>query len=755
MKKVLYSKITKLILVLVSVLLVGNMLFTSYGMLGRHDSFCRDLEIARDYDYVCNRTPKMQMNYDLEIVFKYILELYTTSGIEGVREFYKDSYDGVINTIGASAIEAMVNNYILIADKNDIYSNFIDIERMEAESMNIEDNLEFAENYYTHRGNGIVIYKEGINEYVDPDDDYKLYMIHGVIYNSQDNLVMDGDEEINELLQTIDYQSLVIRLYLSDDFVSSMYRDYEADYYGQIRNVYSEYENDMIDIVKELVVKAVCLLLVLIVLAILCGKSKDGLTELNKWESKPIELHLLTIVVLCIPIVALISFIYTKVDMYPESNSWLKPLLNDSVRRGYTIGGTVIISAILYEIGVFIKKKKNKRIIKDCFVLQFEIKNVRKLKAFFKKVYDSSAYAALPDIKKKYIRKVITDAVVAIVAIVVTVIACLQFEDLRTAYTYMKWEAQDFNGYWYIEQYGYHGLGISLSIFMWIAIAIYYINSFIEYRDLRKYNKVAKAIETIYNGNYNSFTVEDNEKNDALKMLANLSDSFEESVRKQVEAEKMQIELVANVSHDLKTPLTSIISYVELLKEEEMSDVAKDYVKVLSDKSDRLKYIVSDVFDLAKATSGEQVPMEELDGVVLINQVLSDMQDKIEASGRDVRSKIVPESAPLTGNGQKLYRVFQNIIDNALKYSMPGTRIYLTADMEGAEFVVTLKNISEYEMDFTAEEIMSRFTRGDKARHSEGNGLGLSIAKSFTELMGGTFTVEIDDDVFKTVVRLR
>ena len=186
-----------------------------------------------------------------------------------------------------------------------------------------------------------------------------------------------------------------------------------------------------------------------------------------------------------------------------------------------------------------------------------------------------------------------------------------------------------------------------------------------------------------------------------------------------------------------------------------MSDVAKDYVKVLSDKSDRLKDIVADVFDLAKATSGEEVPMEQLDGVVLINQVLSDLHDKIEASGREVRVNIVPEAAPLTGNGQKLYRVFQNIIDNALKYSMPGTRIYLNADLVGAEFVVTLKNVSEYEMDFTAEEIMSRFTRGDRSRHSEGNGLGLSIAKSFTELMGGTFTVEIDDDVFKTIVRLR
>ena len=186
-----------------------------------------------------------------------------------------------------------------------------------------------------------------------------------------------------------------------------------------------------------------------------------------------------------------------------------------------------------------------------------------------------------------------------------------------------------------------------------------------------------------------------------------------------------------------------------------MPAVAADYVKILEDKSDRLKSIVSDVFDLAKASSGEEVQLESLDGMVLVNQVLSDMDDAIKESGRDIKIKSDSENAPITANGQKLYRVFQNVIGNALKYSMPGTRIYINTFMESNTFVFTIKNVSEYEIDFTEEEILSRFVRGDKSRHSDGNGLGLSIAKSFTEQCGGSFAVKLDDDMFKVIIKLR
>lgn len=236
--------------------------------------------------------------------------------------------------------------------------------------------------------------------------------------------------------------------------------------------------------------------------------------------------------------------------------------------------------------------------------------------------------------------------------------------------------------------------------------------------------------------------------------LTDISIKAEEAVEERVKSEKMKIELVTNVSHDLKTPLTSIVSYIDLLEKTELSEEAADYVKILARKSEKLREIVQDVFSLAKAVSGVEIEQNELDLCVLARQVIGDSHDSIENSGRDLRINIEPSAAPIIGDGAKLYRVIQNLLENALKYSMPGTRIYFDLKEDGEEFELTIKNVSEVEMDFTAEEILERFSRGDKSRTDGGSGLGLSIAKSFTEACGGSFEVVVDGDVFKALVRL-
>ncbi|MBP0978133.1 MAG: HAMP domain-containing histidine kinase, partial [Oscillospiraceae bacterium] len=202
------------------------------------------------------------------------------------------------------------------------------------------------------------------------------------------------------------------------------------------------------------------------------------------------------------------------------------------------------------------------------------------------------------------------------------------------------------------------------------------------------------------------------------------------------------------VSHDLKTPLTSIISYVDLLSREELPPAAMDYVAVLEQKTERLRNIVSDVFDLAKATSSTDVNIERLDAVILMNQVLADMSDKQERYGREIKTEIKADSAIIDAEGKKMYRVLQNILDNALKYSMSGTRVFAKLEKVNGNVKITVKNTSSYEMDFSPEEITERFARGDKARTTEGSGLGLSIAKSFTEACGGRFGIKIDGDLF-------
>lgn len=287
--------------------------------------------------------------------------------------------------------------------------------------------------------------------------------------------------------------------------------------------------------------------------------------------------------------------------------------------------------------------------------------------------------------------------------------------------------------------------GFTLLAAMIIVAGFIYL-SLCDYKD---FTKLSEHISQMNDGDYSKHEVD--EKSVIYGMtqkLNNVSDSIQNTVENQIKSERMKIELVTNVSHDLKTPLTSIISYINLLSAEELSPEARDYVTILEQKSERLRAIVADVFDLAKATSRTDITLEKLDLVVLTNQVIGDLADKISSTGKDIRTNITIDSAPIVGDGKKLYRVMQNLIDNALKYSLEGTRVYITLYREENNVIFNIKNTASYEMTFTPEEIMERFTRGDKARTTEGNGLGLSIAKSFTEACGGKFDVEVDGDNF-------
>ena len=216
----------------------------------------------------------------------------------------------------------------------------------------------------------------------------------------------------------------------------------------------------------------------------------------------------------------------------------------------------------------------------------------------------------------------------------------------------------------------------------------------------------------------------------------------------------MKTELITNVSHDLKTPLTSIISYVDLLeRRNDLPPEAVDYVKIISKKAVRLKNMVYDVFELAKTASGELVIAKaSLSLNKLIVQTLTDMEDTVKKSGLDIKLKIPEKDVLIISDGSRMYRVMQNIMENALKYSLKGTRIYITEFTEKNTVKLTIKNTASYEMDFTEEEILERFVRGDESRNTDGNGLGLSIAKEFTAVCGGTFNIKIDGDQFNVII---
>lgn len=232
--------------------------------------------------------------------------------------------------------------------------------------------------------------------------------------------------------------------------------------------------------------------------------------------------------------------------------------------------------------------------------------------------------------------------------------------------------------------------------------------------------------------------------------LGEISENLQSILDKQMRSERMKIDLITNVSHDLKTPLTSMIGYVDLLKQEPLSDAARDYVEILSAKQEHLKDMIQDIFELSKSTSGTaEFQMETLDMKKLLEQSLGDMEDVIRTSGMVIREVMPEMPLKFTGDGKKMYRVLQNLIGNALKYSLKGTRIYIVAERKASQVCVTIKNTASYEMDFTASEIMERFARGDRSRNTEGHGLGLAIAESFVKNMKGGLQVTVDGDQFK------
>ena len=239
----------------------------------------------------------------------------------------------------------------------------------------------------------------------------------------------------------------------------------------------------------------------------------------------------------------------------------------------------------------------------------------------------------------------------------------------------------------------------------------------------------------------------------AAESLNSIQEGIRAAVEEQVKSERMKIELITNVSHDLKTPLTSIVSYVELLREEEgLPEHVQDYIRILAQKTDRLKAMVQDVFEVSKAASGSiALQLEPLDLGKLVRQTMADMEEKVAASGLLFRVSLSPEPAYIYADGQRLYRVFQNLIQNVLCYALEGTRVYLTQRTDFDRTEITVKNISRDELP-AGLDLTERFARGDGSRTDGGSGLGLSIAKGFTEACGGSFRIELDGDLFTAVV---
>ena len=233
--------------------------------------------------------------------------------------------------------------------------------------------------------------------------------------------------------------------------------------------------------------------------------------------------------------------------------------------------------------------------------------------------------------------------------------------------------------------------------------------------------------------------------------LNDVQSGLEQAVQEQMKAEHLKTELITNVSHDIKTPLTSIVNYVDLLKKEDMpSPAARGYVDVLDRQSKRLKKLTEDLVEASKASSGAlNVELQPTDVNVLLSQIEGEYQERLAACHLTLVTQPPAPGTMIQADSRLLSRVMDNLVSNVCKYALENTRVYVTAAVRDGQAVISFKNVSRDELNISPDELMERFVRGDASRHSEGSGLGLSIARSLVQLQGGTFALSIDADLFR------
>lgn len=271
----------------------------------------------------------------------------------------------------------------------------------------------------------------------------------------------------------------------------------------------------------------------------------------------------------------------------------------------------------------------------------------------------------------------------------------------------------------------------------------------------KKYGLLLKATNEIAQGNLNVTIEEDLGVFEPFKpQIYRIEEGFRNAVAEEVKSQRMKSELITNVSHDLKTPLTAIITYVKLLQEPGVTEEQrKEYLETLDRKSLRLKALIEDLFEVSKANSRNvTLDIRDVDIVSMVKQVEFEMEDKLTDAGLDVRMSLPEEKVIVPLDSQKTFRIFENLFGNIAKYALPGTRVYVNGFTAKDEVTIILKNIAAQELSASGEELTERFVRGDASRNTEGSGLGLAIAKSFTEIQGGKFRIELDGDLFKVVL---
>lgn len=285
-----------------------------------------------------------------------------------------------------------------------------------------------------------------------------------------------------------------------------------------------------------------------------------------------------------------------------------------------------------------------------------------------------------------------------------------------------------------------------------IGVAIYLAN-----KKVKEYLKIKEGVNRIKNGEIDhKIEIEnDGEFKSLASDINSIGEGFNNAIGNELKSERFKTELITNVSHDIRTPLTSIITYIDLIKNEDNKEKIKEYIEVIEQKSHRLKTLTDDLFEASKATSGNiDVNFEKIDLVSLITQGLGELNTEIQETELDFKINNLTKDSHVRADGRLLWRSIENLLTNIFKYSLKGSRVYIDIVDLGESLELNIKNISAYELNISPDELLERFKRGDDSRTSEGSGLGLSISKSLIEAQGGKFDIAIDGDLFKATIIL-
>ncbi|MGO0882033.1 sensor histidine kinase [Clostridioides difficile] len=533
-----------------------------------------------------------------------------------------------------------------------------------------------------------------------------------------------GGNSISYKLSPIKNKTLVYAVpkVISQDNSYSSYNNYGMIYSsdsisGYINNV----ENNSYYKISALIIKIIISIVVIVAIVFPYRKSKEllGFETISR-----IPLEILFIAV---------AIIQGILDLYPTgiisntlNGNYVDYLINNDISGKMA---NILVSsmnliywfAIFSIIFVFIALLKH---ILNVGIKEYFVKNT--LTGMFLKWFKKSSKVVINQVRKTNLKEKPnkTIAIILSVNLLIIVIMCSM---------------------WFF--------GIILALIY--SVVLFKLLSDYSKKTIYEYNQLLDVTKKISDGNLEVNMEDDLGFFNPIKdELGNIQSGFKKAVDEEVKSQKMKTELISNVSHDLKTPLTSIITYIDLLKDENITDEnRKMYIDTLDRKSQRLQHLIEDLFEVSKVNSGDvHLNIVNVDIISLMKQTLLELDDKISESSLKVKNNFSSEKIILPLDSQRTFRVFENLIINISKYAMPSSRVYIDILETDRQVNIMLRNMSATEIDFSVDDIMERFVRGDKSRNTEGSGLGLAIAKSFVELQGGKMRIDIDGDLFKVTI---